>query len=113
MTSPSIIIPSVGYIVVLFIAGRIYNRLVIVPGSKLGWDDWTMLVLGAVMVAVNAGSILRQYTYRVLPGQLQVGISNKSIVGQAGLGKDIWTLEFDKITQILKVWHVQHENHQS
>lgn len=67
MTRPSIIVPSVGYIVLLFLAARIYTRLVIVPGSKLGWDDWTILALGAVMVAVNAGSILRQYTYRVFP----------------------------------------------
>ncbi|EEA26561.1 hypothetical protein EYB25_003793 [Talaromyces marneffei] len=86
MTSPSIIVPSVGYIVLLFLASRIYTRLVMVPGSKLGWDDWTAIALGAVMVAVNAGSIL---------------------LGQAGLGKDIWTLEFDKITQILKIYYVQ------
>lgn len=36
----------------------------------------------------------------------QIRISNSSTVGQAGLGKDIWTLEFDKITEILKVWMV-------
>ncbi|KUL85425.1 hypothetical protein ZTR_06984 [Talaromyces verruculosus] len=86
LTRPSIIVPSVGYIVLLFIASRIYTRLVMVPGHKLGWDDWTILVLGAVMVAVNAGSIL---------------------LGQAGLGKDIWTLQFDKITQILKIYYIQ------
>lgn len=102
LTRPSIIVPSVGYIVLLFIASRIYTRLVMVPGNKLGWDDWTILVLGAVMVAVNAGSILRKYIYRVLE-DTRNGYPNKSIVGQAGLGKDIWTLEFDKITQILKV----------
>lgn len=66
MTSPSIIVPSVGYIVLLFLASRIYTRLVMVPGSKLGWDDWTAIALGAVMVAVNAGSILRKHPYRML-----------------------------------------------
>ena len=104
LTRPSIIVPSVGYIVLLFIASRIYTRLVMVPGNKLGWDDWTILVLGAVMVAVNAGSILRKYIYRMLE-DTRNGYPNKSIVGQAGLGKDIWTLEFDKITEILKVRH--------
>lgn len=86
LTEPSIVIPSVGYIVLLFIAVRIYTRMVLVPGSTLGWDDWTVVALGAVMVALNAGSIL---------------------LGKAGLGKDIWTLEFGSVTQILKIYFIQ------
>lgn len=64
MTGPSIIVPSVGYIVLLFIASRIYTRLVMVPGFKLGWDDWAIIALAALMVAVNAGSILRRHPRR-------------------------------------------------
>ncbi|CRG86148.1 hypothetical protein PISL3812_03151 [Talaromyces islandicus] len=84
-TGPSIIIPSVGFVVIIFIALRIFTRLVITK-LELGWDDWTTLLLGCVMIAANVGSIE---------------------LGKAGLGKDIWTLEFANIKRILYIFYIQ------
>ncbi|KAH8700358.1 integral membrane protein [Talaromyces proteolyticus] len=84
-TAPSIILPSIGFIVLLFIALRIFTRLALTK-LELGWDDWTTLLLGCVMVAANVGSIE---------------------LGKAGLGKDIWTLEFANIKKILYIFYIQ------
>ncbi|KAH8696554.1 integral membrane protein [Talaromyces proteolyticus] len=84
-TAPSIIIPSVGFVVLLFIALRIFTRLVLTQ-LELGWDDWTTMLLGCFMVAINVGSIL---------------------LGKAGLGKDIWTLSFQNIQRILYIFYIQ------
>ncbi|QKX63842.1 uncharacterized protein TRUGW13939_11013 [Talaromyces rugulosus] len=84
-TALSIIVPSVGFVVVVFIVLRLFTRLVVTK-LELGWDDWTTILLGCVMVATNVGSIL---------------------LGKAGLGKDIWTLEFQNIQRILYVFYVQ------
>ncbi|GLA58428.1 hypothetical protein AtubIFM55763_009445 [Aspergillus tubingensis] len=48
----------------------------------MGLDDWATIFLACCAVPVNSGSIL---------------------LGKAGLGKDIWTLEFKNITRILYV----------
>ncbi|KAL2820970.1 hypothetical protein BDW59DRAFT_150387 [Aspergillus cavernicola] len=84
-TSLSIIIPSVGFGVILFVALRVYTRLVVTK-LEMGLDDWTTILLGGCVVAVNAGSIL---------------------LGQAGLGRDIWTLEPSSITRILYLFYIQ------
>ncbi|KAL2851549.1 hypothetical protein BJY01DRAFT_208836 [Aspergillus pseudoustus] len=84
-TSLSIILPSIGFGALIFVAIRIYTRLFITqPG--LGLDDWATILLACATIPVNIGSIL---------------------LGIAGLGKDIWTLEFDKITRILYLFYIQ------
>ncbi|KAJ5974291.1 integral membrane protein [Penicillium waksmanii] len=84
-TSLSIVIPAVGLCVLVFVALRIYTRLVI-KKLEIGLDDWATLLLGCIMVPVNVGSIL---------------------LGKAGLGKDMWTLEFTSITRILYLFYIQ------
>ncbi|KAL4861977.1 hypothetical protein BDV12DRAFT_56768 [Aspergillus spectabilis] len=84
-TSLSIVLPAVGFGSLVFVALRIYTRLAVTkPG--LGWDDWSTILLACCTVPVNVGSIL---------------------LGIAGLGKDIWMLEFDKITRILYLFYIQ------
>ncbi|KAJ5679595.1 hypothetical protein N7462_007839 [Penicillium macrosclerotiorum] len=84
-TSLSIIIPAVGLCVVLFVGLRIYTRLVVMK-LEIGLDDIMTILLGCCMVPVNSGSIL---------------------LGKAGLGKDMWTLEFSQITRILYLFYIQ------
>ncbi|CAI7673273.1 unnamed protein product [Penicillium manginii] len=84
-TSLSIVIPAVGLCVLVFVALRIYTRLVI-KKLEIGLDDWATILLGCIMVPVNVGSIL---------------------LGKAGLGKDMWTLEFTSITRILYLFYIQ------
>ncbi|KAL2808259.1 integral membrane protein [Aspergillus granulosus] len=84
-TSLSIILPAVGFGALIFVALRIYTRLFVTqPG--MGLDDWATILLACCTIPVNSGSIL---------------------LGIAGLGKDIWTLEFDKITRILYLFYIQ------
>ncbi|KAL3474065.1 integral membrane protein [Aspergillus californicus] len=84
-TSLSIVIPAVGICAVLFVVLRVYTRLVIAK-LEIGLDDWATILLGCCVVPVNTGSIL---------------------LGKAGLGKDMWTLEFSSITRILYLFYIQ------
>ncbi|KAJ5174937.1 uncharacterized protein N7482_000814 [Penicillium canariense] len=84
-TSLSIVIPAVGLWVLLFVALRILTRLVITK-LEAGWDDWATILLSCFVVPVNIGSIM---------------------LGKAGLGKDIWTIEFSNITRILHIFYIQ------
>ncbi|KAL6237275.1 hypothetical protein BDW75DRAFT_204685 [Aspergillus navahoensis] len=84
-TAPSIVIPAVGLCVLLFVALRMYTRLVM-TNLEVGLDDWITLVLACCIVPLNVGSIL---------------------LGKTGLGKDIWTLEFSSITRILYLFYIQ------
>ncbi|KAL3467696.1 hypothetical protein BJX64DRAFT_121549 [Aspergillus heterothallicus] len=84
-TNLSIVLPSIGFASLIFVVMRIYTRLFITqPG--LGLDDWATILLACCTIPINSGSIL---------------------LGIAGLGKDIWTLEFDKITRILYLFYIQ------
>ncbi|KAJ5291332.1 hypothetical protein N7478_000583 [Penicillium angulare] len=84
-TSISILVPAVGLCYLFFVALRLYTRLAITK-LEMGWDDWATILLACCAVPVNSGSIL---------------------LGKAGLGKDIWTLEFSKITRILYLFYIQ------
>ncbi|OJZ84591.1 hypothetical protein ASPFODRAFT_34827 [Aspergillus luchuensis CBS 106.47] len=84
-TSISILVPAVGLCFLLFVALRLYTRLVITK-LEMGLDDWATIFLACCAVPVNSGSIL---------------------LGKAGLGKDIWTLEFKNITRILYLFYIQ------
>ncbi|KAL3445017.1 hypothetical protein BJX65DRAFT_282564 [Aspergillus insuetus] len=84
-TALSIVLPAVGFGALIFVAIRVYTRLAVTaPG--LGLDDWATILLACCTIPINSGSIL---------------------LGIAGLGKDIWTLEFDKITRILYLFYIQ------
>ncbi|OJD19070.1 hypothetical protein AJ78_00943 [Emergomyces pasteurianus Ep9510] len=85
-TATSIWLPAVGIAVfVPMIVLRIYTHIAVVK-SGLTWDDWATLLLGICVVPLNVGSIL---------------------LGKAGLGKDIWTIEFQKINEILLIFLIQ------
>ncbi|KAJ5785295.1 uncharacterized protein N7503_010507 [Penicillium pulvis] len=94
-TSISVIVPAVGMSVTLvLIALRLYARLVV---NKLNMekDDWATVFLGCCAVPVNVGSIVRTKSLTVAP------------VGKAGLGRDMWTLEFTNITRIFYFFYIQ------
>ncbi|KAJ5993578.1 hypothetical protein N7451_009302 [Penicillium sp. IBT 35674x] len=85
-TSISVIVPAVGMsVTVVLIALRLYTRLVV---NKLNMekDDWATVFLGCCAVPVNVGSI---------------------VLGKAGLGKDMWTLEFTNITRVFYFFYIQ------
>ncbi|KAJ5701249.1 integral membrane protein [Penicillium malachiteum] len=85
-TSLSITVPAAGMsIFVVLLILRLYARLV-VGKMEMGLDDWATIFLGCCAVPVNVGSIT---------------------LGKAGLGKDIWTLEFNKITRVLYLFYIQ------
>ncbi|KAJ5650413.1 uncharacterized protein N7484_004136 [Penicillium longicatenatum] len=78
-TSLSLLVPAIGMSITLaLIILRLYTRL-IVTNLDIELDDWATILLGCCAVPVNVGSIL---------------------LGKTGLGKDMWTLEFTKITRI-------------
>lgn len=74
-TSPSIVVPAVGLCSLVFVALRIYTRLVVM--KEAGLDDWLTILLGVCfcpslrglpaklyqccIVPVNVGSILRKW----------------------------------------------------
>ncbi|KAF1972783.1 hypothetical protein BU23DRAFT_508119 [Bimuria novae-zelandiae CBS 107.79] len=53
-------------------------------GGTWGWDDWSILVNMIPVVPLTALSV---------------------VLANAGLGKDIWTVPFDNITQILHIYY--------
>ncbi|KAJ5913926.1 hypothetical protein N7504_002809 [Penicillium tannophilum] len=85
-TSISVIVPAVGMSVTLvLIILRLYVRLVV---NKLNMekDDWATVFLGCCAVPVNVGSI---------------------VLAKAGLGRDMWTLEFTNITRVFYYFYIQ------
>ncbi|KAJ5953493.1 hypothetical protein N7454_000389 [Penicillium verhagenii] len=85
-TSLSIVVPAVGMsVTMVLVALRLYTRLV-VTNLDMELDDWATILLACCAVPVNVGSI---------------------VLGKAGLGKDMWTLEFTMITRIFYLFYIQ------
>ncbi|KAJ6095923.1 hypothetical protein N7486_006669 [Penicillium sp. IBT 16267x] len=85
-TSVSVLVPAVGMsITVVLIILRLYTRLVVTK-LNMELDDWATIFLGCCAVPVNIDSIL---------------------LGQIGLGKDMWTLEFTNITRLFYIFYIQ------
>ncbi|KAJ5753504.1 uncharacterized protein N7511_007657 [Penicillium nucicola] len=85
-TSLSVIVPAVGIgVIVVLIILRMYTTLFL-KSLNIDLDDWATIFLGCCAVPVNVGSIL---------------------LGNAGLGKDMWTLEFDKIIRVFYLFYIQ------
>ncbi|KAK2795381.1 hypothetical protein FQN51_000471 [Onygenales sp. PD_10] len=85
-SAPSILVPAVFMAVFIpLVLLRIYTRIVVVK-SGLGWDDWATILLALVLIPGNVMSI---------------------VLAHLGLGKDIWTIEFQNITKLLYIFYIQ------
>lgn len=72
-----------------------------VQDSHIGWDDWTILVS---LILLIPSTILLHTSSLLSSGSEYITSSNFfSIVEQKGMGHDIWTVQFDDITTMLKV----------
>lgn len=54
------------------------------------------------MIPLSVLSVIRMYN-----SLLMLMTVDRNLVANAGLGKDIWTIPFDRITQILQVSNLQ------
>ncbi|KAK2803990.1 hypothetical protein FQN50_006796 [Emmonsiellopsis sp. PD_5] len=85
-SAPSIVVPSVFMAVFIpLVLLRLFTRIVVVK-SGLGWDDWATILLTVVLIPGNVMSI---------------------VLAHLGLGKDIWTIEFQNITKLLYIFYIQ------
>lgn len=56
--------------------------------STLWWDDFVMTIAMLLIIAVSAMSV---------------------VLANTGLGKDIWTLPFENITKVLKIYYMDED----
>lgn len=71
-----------------------------IQNSSIGWDDWTILVSYLLLIPSTA---IVQISSFVLVGSFLFLVLTLSIVTYHGMGKDIWNVQFDNITLMLKV----------
>ncbi len=67
-------------------------------GRKVSWDDLTMFI---VLLLAIPPAVFTHYCKTIDPRTLRSHFTDNVIVVKNGLGRDIWTLQADQITNVL------------
>jgi hypothetical protein len=67
-------------------------------GRKVSWDDLTMFI---VLLLAIPPAVFTHYCKTIDPRSLRSHFTDNVIVVKNGLGRDIWTLQADQITNVL------------
>lgn len=92
-------------IAAFFVSIRFLSRWRGQGANTLGWDDWT--ILASFLLLIPSTTILQISTFRFHSASSLPCTDLPPIVTYTGLGRDIWTVEFDNITLMFKVCSMQ------